>query len=221
MQRGAIRILASLILVLALIGGGFMGLATQEWERKQTANESLVAATAQLQDERQRTGEVDRASRAAVRQAETEAKGKADEAGKAMADAVKNADAQAAKAGTAAATTGPTKPYDGPIPASCAEYSGNQAAGCALTLEMGFGLDQVPCLVLLWTKESHWNTAAKNNSSGAYGIPQALPGSKMASAGPDWQTSAETQIRWGLGYIKGRYGNPCGAWSHSKATGWY
>jgi hypothetical protein len=59
------------------------------------------------------------------------------------------------------------------------------------------------------------------NPNGAYGIPQALPGSKMGSAGPDWQTDATTQITWGLGYIKARYGSPCGAWAHSQATGWY
>ena len=62
---------------------------------------------------------------------------------------------------------------------------------------------------------------AANPGSGAYGIPQALPGSRMASAGPDWQTSAATQIRWGLQYIKDTYGSPCAAWSHSQATGWY
>jgi hypothetical protein len=56
---------------------------------------------------------------------------------------------------------------------------------------------------------------------GAYGIPQALPGSRMASAGPDWQNNAATQIRWGLEYIKGTYGSPCGAWDHEQATGWY
>jgi hypothetical protein len=59
------------------------------------------------------------------------------------------------------------------------------------------------------------------NPSGAYGIPQALPGAKMASAGPDWQNSAHTQINWGLGYIASRYGTPCGAWAHSQATNWY
>ena len=56
---------------------------------------------------------------------------------------------------------------------------------------------------------------------GAYGIPQALPGSRMASAGPDWQTNAATQIRWGLQYIKSTYGSPCAAWDHEQATGWY
>jgi hypothetical protein len=79
---------------------------------------------------------------------------------------------------------------------------------------------QFGCLVNLWNKESHWNTHAANGS-GAYGIPQALPGSKMSSAGPDWQNNAHTQIKWGLGYIRDRYSTPCGAWSHSQSTGWY
>jgi hypothetical protein len=84
----------------------------------------------------------------------------------------------------------------------------------------GWGDDQFSCLVSLWNKESHWSTTA-GNASGAYGIPQALPGSKMASAGPDWQTNATTQITWGLGYITARYGTPCGAWAHSVAMNWY
>ena len=66
-----------------------------------------------------------------------------------------------------------------------------------------------------------WNAAAENPSSGAYGIPQSLPGSKMATHGSDWRTNPETQIRWGIDYIKGRYGTPCGAWAHSEANNWY
>lgn len=85
----------------------------------------------------------------------------------------------------------------------------------------GWGEDEFNCLVSLWNKESGWNVNAMNSSSGAYGIPQALPGSKMASAGPDWETNAGTQIEWGLGYISGRYGTPCGAWAHSEDLGWY
>jgi hypothetical protein len=80
--------------------------------------------------------------------------------------------------------------------------------------------DQFGCLDSLWTKESGWRVSAAN-PSGAYGIPQALPGSKMSSAGPDWQSNAATQIKWGLGYIKDRYGSPCSAWSHSQANNWY
>jgi len=73
----------------------------------------------------------------------------------------------------------------------------------------------------LWARESGWNKYAYNPYSGAYGIPQALPGSKMASAGPNWRSNAATQIRWGLRYIKARYGSPRRAWGHSQATGWY
>ncbi|TFV82409.1 phospholipase [Microbacterium sp. dk485] len=85
----------------------------------------------------------------------------------------------------------------------------------------GWGGDQFSCLVSLWEKESNWNYQAYNASSGATGIPQALPGSKMAAAGPDWQTNAATQIAWGLDYIQRAYGAPCSAWGHSQATNWY
>ena len=73
----------------------------------------------------------------------------------------------------------------------------------------------------LWDRESGWNVFAQNPYSGAYGIPQALPPVKMATAGANWRTSARTQIRWGLGYIKETYGSPHGAWDHELATGWY
>jgi hypothetical protein len=73
----------------------------------------------------------------------------------------------------------------------------------------------------LWQRESGWNKYASNPYSGAYGIPQALPGSKMGSAGPNWRSNASTQIRWGLRYIRARYGSPHRAWNHSLATGWY
>lgn len=85
----------------------------------------------------------------------------------------------------------------------------------------GWGEEQYSCLVSLWQKESGWNTFAANRSSGAYGIPQALPGSKMASAGGDWATNPATQIAWGLGYITARYSDPCGAWGASQSKGWY
>jgi hypothetical protein len=91
----------------------------------------------------------------------------------------------------------------------------------ALLTEFGFSQDQFSCLDSLWMRESHWRVNADNPSSSAYGIPQALPGSKMSSAGADWATNPVTQIRWGLGYIQDRYGSPCGAWSHSESYGWY
>jgi hypothetical protein len=102
-----------------------------------------------------------------------------------------------------------------PDPGSAQAYAAGAVAA------RGWGTDQFNCLVSLWQKESGWRVNAMNKSSGAYGIPQSLPGSKMASAGSDWQTSAGTQIEWGLGYISARYGNPCGAWAHSVNVGWY
>lgn len=90
--------------------------------------------------------------------------------------------------------------------------------GHQMMLSYGFGEDQWPCLYQLWMRESGWRVGAHNASSGAYGIPQALPGNKM---GPGWETDAAVQINWGLGYIKGRYGTPCDAWSSFLSKGWY
>jgi hypothetical protein len=97
-----------------------------------------------------------------------------------------------------------------------------QADAYSLLPSFGFSAAaQFPCLNDIWTRESGWRYNAENGLSGAYGIPQALPGSKMASAGPDWQTNVTTQIKWGLGYIAGRYGTPCGAWAFWQAHSWY
>jgi hypothetical protein len=87
--------------------------------------------------------------------------------------------------------------------------------------EYGWGEDQFGCLDSLWTRESNWDHRAENPSSGAFGIPQSLPGNKMASAGADWRTNPLTQIEWGLSYIRDVYGSPCSAWGHSQSTGWY
>jgi hypothetical protein len=99
----------------------------------------------------------------------------------------------------------------------------NTAQSIAYHLMANFGFSPTlyfGCLLDLWNRESGWVYDAEN-ASGAYGIPQALPGSKMASAGPDWQTNPATQIEWGLGYIKQLYGTPCGAWSFEEANGYY
>jgi hypothetical protein len=96
-----------------------------------------------------------------------------------------------------------------------------QAVAAALLPKFGFDSSQMSCLIPLWMGESGWRVNAENASSGAYGIPQSLPGSKMASAGPDWRTDAATQIEWGLGYIRDRYGSPCGAWGFKQGHGWY
>jgi len=99
----------------------------------------------------------------------------------------------------------------------------NTAQSIAYNLMASFGFSPQTyfgCLLDLWNRESGWRYDAEN-ASGAYGIPQALPGSKMASAGPDWQTNPATQIKWGLSYIKGLYGNPCSAWAFEERNGYY
>ena len=104
------------------------------------------------------------------------------------------------------------------ISGSVAEYQAYAAEKCNA---YGWSQSDFNCLVSLWNRESGWNPGAYNSRSGAYGIPQALPGSKMASAGSDYLTNYKTQINWGLSYIKSRYGNPTNAWSHSQRKGWY
>ncbi len=148
------------------------------------------------------------------------AKKAAEEAAAAEAARVAAEQAAAAAAAKAAASRGSS----GGAPAlavSGTSAAEAQAIARGMVSARGWGDDQFSCLVSLWNKESGWNYLAYNRSSGATGIPQALPGSKMASAGADWQTNPATQITWGLGYISGRYGTPCGAWSHSQSTGWY
>ncbi len=101
--------------------------------------------------------------------------------------------------------------------------SSSSARGIAASMassRYGWGAEQFSCLDSLWERESGWNTHAQN-SSGAYGIPQALPGSKMGAFGGDWRDSAATQVAWGLDYIEGRYGSPCGAWRAFGSKGWY
>jgi hypothetical protein len=95
-----------------------------------------------------------------------------------------------------------------------------QGIAYAMLTSFGFSTSQWSCLDSLWSRESGWRWNAAN-ASGAYGIPQALPGSKMANAGSDWLTNPATQIKWGLGYIKNSYGSPCNAWSHEQVDGWY
>jgi hypothetical protein len=121
----------------------------------------------------------------------------------------------AAVPGTSAAGTGGGVYFPPPNPGT--------AQSIAYKMMSSFGFNpatQFSCLDSIWTRESNWNYQAQN-ASGAYGIPQSLPGSKMASAGSDWQTNPATQIRWGLGYIQSKYGTPCGAWSFWQANGWY
>ena len=106
------------------------------------------------------------------------------------------------------------------VPSAPPNPSSAQGIAYKLLPSFGFSTNQFGCLNDIFSRESGWRYNAEN-ASGAYGIPQALPGSKMASAGPDWQTNPTTQIKWGLGYIKSRYGTPCKAWAAWQVQGWY
>jgi hypothetical protein len=99
-------------------------------------------------------------------------------------------------------------------------YHGNQAIAARMLAARGWGPAEMSALVKLWNRESGWRTSAAN-PSGAYGIPQALPGGKMSSAGSDWRTNPATQITWGLSYIRAVYGSPRAAWAHETSSGWY
>lgn len=157
---------------------------------------------------------------ASVQAATVEADRVAAEAAAAAAAAAEAAAAQEAAAKKAESSSGSSS--GGSRPSAPTDPSGAQAiARDLMASQYGWGEDQFGCLVALWNKESGWNVNAYNASSGAAGIPQALPGSKMASAGADWQTNPATQITWGLGYISGRYGTPCSAWDTSQSKGWY
>ncbi len=103
-----------------------------------------------------------------------------------------------------------------------AEQGSNRELGQKMANELyGWNGDEWLCLDNLWSRESGWRHTAHNTSSGAYGIPQALPGDKMATYGADWRTNPAVQIEWGLSYVSGRYGTPCGAWSHFLTKNWY
>lgn len=99
----------------------------------------------------------------------------------------------------------------------------NERLAVTMAAPYGWSGQQAVCLIKLWTSEdSTWNPGQWNLAgSGAYGIPQALPAEKMATAGRNWRTSPATQVKWGLGYIKSTYGKPCTAWAFKKANGWY
>jgi len=153
----------------------------------------------------------------AAKAAARKAAAKAAAARKAAEQAAAQQAAESAQQAQATPTAEPTQPA---TTVSVPSGSAQQVAQQMLS-QYGWSASQFSCLQPLWALESGWSVTAENPSSGAYGIPQALPGSKMASAGSDWQTDAATQIRWGLTYIKGLYGSPCGAWAHEQADGWY
>lgn len=145
----------------------------------------------------------------------------AERAQKARAEKAKREQAAKAKREQAAKAAGSARGSQ-TASRSAARTSGSpKAIARSMVSARGWGAAQFRCLDNLWEKESNWRPTAANPSSGAYGIPQSLPGSKMASHGSDWRTNPATQIAWGLDYIAGRYGTPCSAWAHSRANNWY
>jgi hypothetical protein len=210
------------LLVAGVLGGVYLGQSRDTPHGSDSAQLVIQADADEDQLVKQRQVE-HAAARAWQRQAESDAAAKAAAEARGVASKARKLEKKviAQKAEKKAAKDGALIPYAGPIPSSCQEYSGNRKTGCALMLAAGFKIDQFPCLNKLWNKESGWNARARNKSSGAYGIPQAYPGDKMSSVASDWKTNPATQIKWGLGYIEGRYDNPCGAWAHSESTGSY
>jgi len=159
---------------------------------------------------------------AAAKAAAAQAAQAAAKASAAKAAAAKAAEAAAARQAAAKQAASAAQPTQTVATQQAAEPSGSpQQVAEQMLGQFGWPSSQFSCLEPLWERESGWDVTAENPSSGAYGIPQALSGSLMASSGPDWQTDAATQIRWGLTYIQGRYGSPCGAWAHEEADGWY
>ena len=230
-SRVGVRVTSVGLLVLGVVGGVYLGQGREVQQQSAEAQLVVQADADEMQLLKERHSE-HAAARAWQRQAEGDAAAKAAAEAKAVAGKARKlekkaiekkaeAKAAAARKKSESSGSGAEVAFTGPIPASCDEFTGNRATGCALMLKDGFEIDQFPCLNKLWNKESGWRTKASNSGSGAYGIPQALPGSKMGSVASDWRTNPATQIKWGLGYIEGRYGSPCKAWSHSQSVGWY
>ncbi|WP_344312492.1 transglycosylase SLT domain-containing protein, partial [Agromyces terreus] len=170
---------------------------------QQSALDTLYAQLASLRD---RSVEVERRYRIGEQEARERAAREA---------------AAAAAAEAAAASSGGGGGDEAPPPGIHVDPGSAQAYAASAVARYGWGDSQFRCLYSLWMRESSWRADAYNASSGAYGIPQSLPGSKMASAGSDWRTNPATQIEWGLSYISSRYGTPCAAWAHSEAVNWY
>jgi septal ring factor EnvC (AmiA/AmiB activator) len=200
----------------------------QQHSQELTAQLASLKGTTAAVEDGYRQGQ---AAQAAYEAAQAAKRAAAEEQARQQADAAAKAAALAAQA---PAYQTPQRPAGGstPSPPPAVVYpsipggavndpAGAKSYASGRLSAFGWGPDQFQCLLQLWTKESDWLTTATNPSSGAYGIAQALPAGKYASAGSDWLTSYRTQIEWGLGYIGDRYGSPCGAWSHEVAMNWY
>lgn len=217
-SRFGLRSLSIMVLLLGLVGGAYLSQSRQHQQRVTNADVQAAIARAYAVEQQQVSAPQLAATTAAQQAAQRKAR---DAATKAAAQAKSAEDAHRAHIATSRGTNRTSTPDYGPIPSSCNAYSGNRALGCALLLDAGFGLSQMPCLDKMWTRESNWRTTAENPSSHSYGIPQALPANKMAPYGSDYRTNPVPQIKWGLSYIKSRYNSPCQAWTFWQAHNWY
>ncbi|OMH31179.1 hypothetical protein BGP79_08965 [Tersicoccus sp. Bi-70] len=202
--------------------------AAQQAAAQQAAAQQQAAQQAAQQQAAQQAAQQQAAQQAAQQQA-------AQQAAQQQAAQQQAAQRQAARQVSPVAVPAPAPAAPAPSPVTSAEPAlltttptgavndpaGAQAWAASRLGAHGWGQDQMSCLVPLWDRESGWQTTATNPSSLAYGIPQSLPASKLASAGADWLTNYRTQVDWGLGYIADRYGSPCGAWGHEQSAGWY
>lgn len=181
-------------------------------DKTQTEQNTLTDKQIQL-EENMKILETSKAEKKA--EEERIAKEKAEAEEKAKQEAIKLAQAKT----QVTSRDGTTSRSSSTVTYSLNEYQSYARDLCLNTY--GWTENDFQCLIKLWNRESGWNPNAHNKSSGAHGIPQSLPASKMASEGADYYTNGKTQIRWGLKYIKGRYGSPSNAWAHSQQKGWY
>ena len=210
---------AAILAVAAVSAASASEATTNSTGASYTASPMAAAQAAQLSSNRNDTNTALAAARASGVQRSSVLTHQQKAAADALVQARVRASAAAAQARVAAAErVARDKERQGLLERA---KSNPQAVGRLLAADRGWGAAQFDCLNSLWNKESGWRWNANNGASGAYGIPQALPGSKMSSAGSDWASNPITQIKWGLGYIAGRYGTPCGAWAQSQAVNWY
>jgi hypothetical protein len=227
-SRSGLRALSILMLLVGVVGGGYL---SNDRHNQQIATAAGAQAQLDLASQQQLAEQQAAAYQAAApfrsqlaaaqavasQQAVTAAAAAAAQAQR----AVNKARSENANTASRSSTRTPPPSSSGPVPKSCSTYTGNRAIGCSLVLAAGLSLQQMSCLDPMWTRESNWRTTADNPSSHSYGIPQALPASKMATFGADYRTNPATQIKWGLSYIKSRYGTPCQAWTFWQAHNWY
>lgn len=185
--------------------------ARQAEQTRSAARARLIAAATQAA---QRAAALEEQSRS-ISEQRTKVKAAAEAKAKAAAKQAAEAKAKAAAAQAAADALVATRGYDEGV------TDPREIARQILKNKFNYGDDQYSCFNNIIIRESNWNVSATNASSGAYGIPQALPGSKMASVADDWRTNPATQITWAVGYMDSRYGSPCEAWSFKSSHGWY